>query len=367
MYQNISGLYKGTVSNPSESRVKKTELELRIDVDGSRPLNTISGDFYLRDKNIRNYLSSFIFQGIKKIETPANRILLIGNNGKFSSKSTKFTEIKILVSANSNSPKVIFQGINGSRSKIQGLCSHISRYFRTVYLEHDYEVGVSQLEPCEITNLSSSSSQRLGSINLIDVFAEAGIEIIILKEKRDSVCSPKGTPISKGVWTDKELQQAMQENFISFNDEPQWKLWLLSANEFVMSNFYGIMIDHQGKKRRGCAIFQSSTGWQSFEEKRFRFFIYIHELGHCFNLHHSWEKPQTELDSEVNRYARLSWMNLPWRYYSSENSHGNKAFWEAFNFEFDPSELIHLRHGLRNDVIFGGNPYSRKIDSKSNS
>ena len=82
-------------------------------------------------------------------------------------------------------------------------------------------------------------------------------------------------------------------------------------------------------------------------------------MGQCFNLHHSWEKPQNELDSELNRYASLSWMNLPWRYYFSENSHGKKTFWEAINFEFDPLELMHLRHGFRNDVIFGGNPYSR--------
>ena len=45
-------------------------------------------------------------------------------------------------------------------------------------------------------------------------------------------------------------------------------------------------------------------------------------------------------------------MNLPWRYYVSEESRGEEAFWEAFNFQFDPSEVTHLRHGFRNDLIF---------------
>jgi len=46
MNQKISGLYKGVVSNTSENSVKRTELELRVDVDGVPSLNVISGDFY---------------------------------------------------------------------------------------------------------------------------------------------------------------------------------------------------------------------------------------------------------------------------------------------------------------------------------
>jgi len=105
MNQKISGFYKGVVSNPSESRVKRTELELRVDVDGAHSLNVISGDFYAKSKSARKYLSSFIFQGVKKIETPTNRILLIGDKGKFSSNSSQFTDIKITISANSHPPK----------------------------------------------------------------------------------------------------------------------------------------------------------------------------------------------------------------------------------------------------------------------
>ena len=365
MNQKISGLYKGVVSNPSESRVKRSELELRVDVDGAHSLNVISGDFYAKSKSTRKYLSSFIFQGVKKIETPTNRILLIGDKGKFSSNSSQFTDIKISIFANSHPPKAAFQGKKGSRSKLQCLCKYASQYFRTVYLEHDYEEGVMPLEPYETANLPSPSPHRSHPISIIDAFAEAGIEIIVVKEKRDSVPSPKGTPISKAVWTDSELHEAMLKHFTLFKDEPQWKLWLLSANEYVMSNINGIMIGCNGKKRRGCAVFQNSTGWQSAEEKRFRLFIYVHELGHCFNLNHPWDKPQTELSSEADRYATLSWMNLPWRYYSSEESRGGEAFWEAFDFQFSSSELMHLRHGFRNDVIFGGNTFNREIDTKS--
>jgi hypothetical protein len=365
MNRKISGLYKGIVSNLSASRGKRTELELRVDVDGAHSLNVISGDFYTKSKSASKYLSSFIFQTVKKIEIPTNRILLVGEKGKFSSNSNLFTDLRISISANSHPPEATFQGANGSKSKLQCFCKYVSRYFRTVYLEHDYEEGVVPLEPYETVNLPSPSPRRTHPLSIIDAFAEAGIDIIVLKEKRNSVPSPKETPEDGTVWTESELYEAMSKHFTLFKDEPQWKLWLLSAKEYVMSNIYGIMIDRKGKKRKGCAVFQSATGWQSAEEKRFRLFIYVHELGHCFNLIHPWDKSQTELSAEAERYSTLSWMNLPWRYYSSEESRGAEAFWRAFNFQFSNSELMHLRHGFRNDVIFGGNTLDRKIDNST--
>jgi hypothetical protein len=36
---------------------------------------------------------------------------------------------------------------------------------------------------------------------------------------------------------------------------------------------------------------------------------------------------------------------------------GAAAFWAAFPFQFDDLELAHLRHGFRNAVIMGGNPF----------
>ena len=362
--QKLSGLYKEYFSNPSERKAKRTELELRVDVDGMRPLNVISGDFYSISKRKRKYLSSFIFQKVKKNETPTKGVRFSSEKGKFSLNSDQFTDIQITIPANSHPLKAAVQWTNSSGPESKCLCKYASKYFRSVHLEHDYEEGVVPLEPYETTSISSPSPHRSHPISMIGAFAEAGIEIIVVKEKRDSVPSPRGTPEDGAVWTDSELHEAMLKHFTLFKDKPQWKLWLLSANEYVMSNIYGILTDRKEKKRRGCAVFQSATGWQSVEEKRFRLFIYVHELGHCFNLHHSWDIPQDDPSAGAGQYATLSWMNLPWRYYSSEESRGGGAFWEAFNFQFSNSELMHLRHGFRNDVIFGGNAFSREIGTK---
>jgi len=78
----------------------------------------------------------------------------------------------------------------------------------------------------------------------------------------------------------------------------------------------------------------------------------VHELGHCFNLLHSWQKSLAS-PPKPDRPDSLSWMNYPWNYPKG----GPAAFWSSFDFLFDDEELIHLRHGFRNDVIMGGNNF----------
>jgi hypothetical protein len=74
-------------------------------------------------------------------------------------------------------------------------------------------------------------------------------------------------------------------------------------------------------------------------------YTYIHEIGHAFNLAHSWEKGRPDI---------LSWMNYDWKY---DYYGGSGSFWASFRFSFDDRELIHLRHGDRAAVIPGGDPW----------
>jgi hypothetical protein len=78
----------------------------------------------------------------------------------------------------------------------------------------------------------------------------------------------------------------------------------------------------------------------------------LHELGHCFNLLHSWQK-SLAVPPGVNRPNALSWMNYPWRYPG-----GPTAFWNDFAFQFDDQEIVHIRHGFLNQVIMGGNNFA---------
>ena len=133
MNQKISGLYKGFFISHSENKAKRIEIELRVDVDGNRSLNVISGDFYSNSERTGKYLSSFIFQRVKKTEIPSKGIILIGEKGKFSPNSDQFTDIKIRIPAYSYSPIAALKWTNGLGSELKCSCKHVSKYFRTVY------------------------------------------------------------------------------------------------------------------------------------------------------------------------------------------------------------------------------------------
>ena len=69
MDSKISGLYKEVFRTPEERRAKGIELELRVDVDGERPLNIISGDIFSTIGNNKTYLefiSDFKLKKMKK-------------------------------------------------------------------------------------------------------------------------------------------------------------------------------------------------------------------------------------------------------------------------------------------------------------
>jgi hypothetical protein len=343
MDSKISGLYKEVFRTPEERRDKGTELELRVDVDGERPLNIISGDLFSTLGNNKTYLNSFKFQ-VKENKEKPDTIILKGTAEEFNPSIDSIKNIK--VSINSNSLQASVQFLNSSGTVSNCLCEPRSEYFRTVLLQHDYEKGVEPFESYDTTNLSSPS-RRTHQLSIISAFAVAGIEI---KENRKQkpIPHPNSVPGEDPVWTDSQLYDAMLEHFTYAEDEPRCKLWLLSGNEYVICTVNGMMLQHKETQRRGCVVFQIATGWQTPEEKRLRLFIYMHELGHCFNLGHPWNRPQKGQDCG---YATLSWMNYPWKYHLSDKVYGGDDFWRAFNFRFTDSELTHLRHGFRNDVI----------------
>jgi hypothetical protein len=351
----LSGLYKEFFHITSERKAKDMELELRVDIDGERPMNVISGDLYSNSGGTRDYLSSFLFENVEKVKTATNEIRISGANGKFYSDIANFTDIRVIISLDSCPLKATVKLIKNTSAESKFFCKHKSEFFRTAQVEYDYEEEVVPFESYNTENLFSPLPHRPRLIGISDVFAEAGIQMIFLKKEQSFVLHPKGVFGGCPIWTQNELYDAMLKHFSIMKNEPQWAVWLLSAGEYVISDIKGTMILHEGKNRRGCAVFQNATGWQSPAEKRMRLFIYIHELGHCLNLRHPWSGIPTNSSEWIKAHSSLSWMNYPWRFYLSREIRGEEAFWERFNFQFSDSELMHLRHGFRNDVIFGGN------------
>jgi hypothetical protein len=119
--------------------------------------------------------------------------------------------------------------------------------------------------------------------------------------------------------------------------------------------------------RQGTAIFTDSfiqdvpagdpnpAAWR----QRMVFWTVVHEMGHAFNLAHSWQKalgfplvtgnPWIPL---TNQPEARSFMNYPFNV-----SGGESAFFSDFRLRFSDEELIFMRHAPRRFVQVGNSDW----------
>jgi hypothetical protein len=230
-------------------------------------------------------------------------------------------------------------------------CNFSSVYFRAVRIETDRvsDVSTPVFSTYNTGSLPSGGTGR--TMSVVSGYAEAGVSMVPTTGSDVIGIGEAGVGAK---WSNAELHAAMQKHFSLWNDVPQWCVWQLAAqNHDLGTGLYGIMFDQQGKQRQGCAVFHAGIGGTTAEKLRLQLYTYMHELGHCFNLLHSWQK-HLATPPVPSRPASLSWMNYPWAFPNG----GEAGYWNGFDFRFDNEEIIHLRHGFRNDVIMGGQPFA---------
>jgi len=157
-------------------------------------------------------------------------------------------------------------------------------------------------------------------------------------------------------WSDNEMHDAMQTFWSRFGNVAQWSLWVFFASLHESgTSLGGIMFDDIGPNhRQGTAIFEDAfianapagdpapAAWV----RRMRFWTAVHEMGHSFNLAHSWQKalgppnfPPPWLPGLANEPEARSFMNYPYNV-----AGGQSAFFSDFEFRFSDGELLFMRH-----------------------
>jgi len=326
------------------------ELELRIDTDGPSPLQKVSGDYYQVVGQTKSYFGSFIVDGLTK--TIANGVVTLTGIAN-TTWATSFKKLKVAIKQSSVfqplSPALLqwFHATTNAPGALY-VCNHIHRAYRTVRLEQDCTQGVTPFISFNTGLLPSGGPARVLSVT--DAYKEAGVDMI--SAGISNVVPMVNVTLPASRWSNAELHRAMVQHFSLNQPVPQWDVWLLHAYEHEYGpGLYGIMFDQEGLQRQGCAVFYKGIGGITAEQKRLQLYTCIHELGHCFNLLHSWQK-NLAIPPKPNIPNSLSWMNYP-QYFPG----GSAAFWSAFPFQFDAVEAAHIRHGFRNNVITGGNPF----------
>lgn len=327
------------------------QLDLRVDVDGARPTKRVSGDFFQTTGGTVSYFGSFVVNAISLTVTPT---MVTISGIADTTWATSFNQLKVTiprVSILSPSASATVQWFNAASSPgATYLAAYVSRLLRSVSLEQDCETGITPFTSYNTGALPSGGPAR--NLTIAAAYAEASIEMATAGVPNIIGSAPGST------WDDNELHNAMVTHFSLWQDQPHWKVWLFHASRYVSPSVLGIMFDQQGKQRQGCACFYRHPMMDGTTATHLRTQLYccVHELGHCFNLFHSFHK-QYMTPPMPNRIGALSWMNYPPQYAPSGGAGGTAAFWAAFPFQFDDLELIHLRHAYRNNVIMGGNPF----------
>jgi len=345
----VSGRYRGTLGS--------FQLELRVDVDRTRPMKRASGDLYQVSGGTTKYYGSFVVHS-PSVSVTTTKVTVKGL-GQFtfpaSAPVVQITIQRRTILQPQAPATVQFFTTGGSPGAIY-TCAFESIYFRTVLIETDRvsDVTTPVFGSYNTGTLPSGGPNR--TLSVVSAYAESGIQMIPTSGSNVINVTEAG---AGAIWSNAELHASMKSHFTLWKDLEQWAVWQLVAQQHDLgTGLYGIMFDQAGKQRQGCAVFHAGIGGTSAERLRLQLYTYVHELGHCFNLLHSWQK-QYANPPVANRPCALSWMNYPWNYPSCSGAPAGAAtFWSKFPFQFDNEEIIHLRHAFRNNIIMGGSNFT---------
>ncbi|MFD3579160.1 hypothetical protein [Streptomyces sp. NPDC058644] len=334
-------------------------LELRVDVDGPRTLRKVSGDFFTSGGGTTSYAGSFVVHAPAVTWSPTQ--VVITGQGRFTG-TTSFPIVRVSIARRRVGQQQAAATVQFMRTSGQVgasfSCQFRSPYFRTVQWEQDSVAGKVPFVSYDTGSLSRPPGSPAGKLTVPRAYAEAGIDVLVSSAANILGDSPAG-------WNNAELHAAMQTNFSLWRNIPQWRVWLLVASRYEgNAGVRGIMFDAADAfQRQGCAVFHDIIQGTDPETVRAQLRTYVHELGHAFNLLHSWQKglatPPAPLGPN-NGFGDLSWMNYPQNYNPGGGAPtGTDAYWRAFPFRFTANEITHLRHGFYRDVIMGANAFGR--------
>ncbi len=348
-----SGRYLALPPNASEGTLPSPRARgtLNLDVDGTYPQHVASGTVTFGLRGRAHWIAR----------------VRLGRHGSYAGAveykevvgtSFPYDSVEIRVSgASAERTAVVKFTIGGSSRPLLVPYRWTSPFFRRAEFEYD---RVERIEPVvEIdptAHPNHPSTLEPGRLSIQDLYRRAGVDARL---SASSNAIPMGQAGPNATWSDAEMHDAMLAYWSRFANRPQWALWVLFANQHDSgTGLGGIMFDSIGPNhRQGTAVFYDSfisqppagdTSPAAWVE-RMRFWTAVHEMGHAFNLAHSWQKalgtPWLALQNEPE--AR-SPMNYPYRVRG-----GERAFFADFAYRFSDPELLFLRHAPERFVEMG--------------
>ncbi len=326
--------------------------ELRLDVDGRYPQMTASGTMFSGLSIRVHWIASLAKVGKNKWSGD-----IWYKHG--STVNLPYTKVKITATpsffGNQRKVTVVFSGGKGMSRMIT--YKYKSRYFHPVEFEFDRVGGAPCVTSVETTaHPNHPAGMASETLTIENVYCRAGFNVS--KAGGDDTI-PLSEAGANARWSDMEMHDAMQIYWSKFADKAQWSMWVLFASLHDSgTSLGGIMFDDIGPNhRQGTAIFgdafianaPSGDAAPDAWVRRMRFWTACHEMGHAFNLAHSWQKELgTPWITLQNENEARSFMNYPYNV-----SGGQSAFFADFEYRFSDSELLFMRHAPSQFVQMG--------------
>lgn len=328
----VSGRYMG---------VDAASDELRVDVDGHNPQLTISGLIVsgladrlhwiakvARGGGANNWAGDIWFKdGTSSLLPHTHVAVSIAQSGSSFEATVTFSGgvTDLVRTYRRNSP--YFHPVEFEFAVVEGTFSTMS-----------IDTGVHPNRPTDLPR---------ETLSIETVFQRAGFDVTVSGHQG---AVPLSTAGANQTWSNTELHDAMQTYWTRFANKPQWAFWILfAARHDEGPSLGGIMFDDIGANhRQGTAMFNDSfiatppTGDPAGDEwvRRMRFWTIVHEMGHTFNLAHSWQEslgtPWLTLQDEPES---RTFMNYPYNVQG-----GQTKFFSDFYYRFSDQELLFMRH-----------------------
>lgn len=360
----------------------KLRFTLHIDIDGTDPLDVVSGTVAKGLYPITFPLPHFVGR-VTSNTLSGGVINLVVEDFSFQWPGATDTIDRLEIALTGRwffKPTADVTFIDTSRDRRHGPYSveQESIYFHDIEAEIDREDNAVDVEPYNThTHPDRPADLTEENLTIERAFAKAGIRITRSSESNIINTSDAG---GDNRWTYQELHDAMEDHWSAFINKAQWKMWIFLAELATSDGLGGVMFDAYidepgGVDRQGTAIFtkcpwfHSATGGYIVDNppedeavQRELCFNFIHETGHAFNLYHSFSKTSgtpwaaPSWMPVITDDCALSWMNYPER--ASQNCGGstdNNATWfyTRFRFRFDDNENLFLRHAPASYVQMG--------------
>ena len=345
-----SGLY---------AEIRPERGELRIDTDGPHPLMVASGVIVAGLADRLCWIANIAAAdggGEHEIARWSGEIWY--KEGAAALLPHQHVEISVDMSAGEPAATVRFSGAVADQVRTY---RHQSSGFHDVEFEFDAVEGVEAVTAINTGDHPNRPPGLLAeTLSVEDAYRRAGFNTRITSA---GPAVPLALAGADAAWSNTELHDAMQSYWSRFSATAQWSMWVLfAARHEDGPDMGGIMFDDIGPNRRqGSAIFNDSfishaPDSDSAKEawvRRMRFWTVVHEMGHAFNMAHSWQKAiGTAWIPVANEPEARSFMNYP-----TYVKGGQAAFFSDFAYRFSDKELLLLRHAPERFVEMGSAPW----------